>query len=281
MSKPILLDGASGTGLWEIAERNGVAKDPVWKYNVEHPDFVAELAKGYIDAGSEIILANTFSANGPSVKRSSAYSVEEIVVPAVEIAKSQTAGTNVKVNLNIGPLTMLLEPYGDLTEEEAEEIFTEIIAPGIRAGADGVTIETFMDIEMMKIAARVACSYDVPVLCSMSFEQVGKTMFGNSVEDVIEGLSEFPVAGIGMNCSVGPESAIPIIKEFAEKTDIPVIAKPNAGLPIMSDDGSVSIAYTAEQFAADMKEVVPYVGYLGACCGSNASYIRELKKLLG
>ena len=280
MGKIVLLDGASGTGLWALAELNGVAKDPVWKYNVEHPDFVAKLEQGYIEAGSEIIFANTFSANGPSVKRSSKYSVEKVVASGVEIAKSQTAGTNVKAYVDVGPLSMLLEPYGDLEEDEAEELFREQIEPGIRAGADGVAIETFMDVEMMKIAARVACSYDVPVLCSMSFEKVGKTMFGNSVQDVIDALSEFPIAGIGMNCSVGPDAALPIIKEFKEKTDIPIIGKPNAGLPIMAADGTVAVEYTAQQFAEDMKAALPYLDYIGGCCGSNAEFIKELKKII-
>ena len=108
MGKITLLDGASGTLLWEMAEKAGVAKDPVWKFNIEHPEFVAELADRYIQAGSEIIFSNTFSANRQSVERSSDYDVSDVVRKGVEIAKKQAEGKGVRVFLDVGPLTMLL-----------------------------------------------------------------------------------------------------------------------------------------------------------------------------
>ena len=276
MGKLTLLDGASGTLLWEIAEKNGVAKDPVWKYNIEHPDFVAAIAKRYIEAGSDIIFTNTFSANRSSVARST-YSVEQIVTEAVKIAKSCTEGTDVKTFLDVGPLSEMLEPYGDLEEDEAEEIYREIIEPGVTAGADGIVLETFMDLEMLKIAARVACESGLPVFCSMSFEKHGKTMFGNSVEQIVEELSEFPVTAIGMNCSLGPDAAVSIIKQFAENSKLPVFAKPNAGLPVMAEDGTMVSPYTAEMFFEEIQPVLDTVSYVGACCGSNPDYIKVLK----
>ena len=281
MSRKItLLDGAVGTTLWNIAEAHGVDKVPVWIYNIEHPEFVEELVKSYRDAGCEIVLANSFGANGPSVKRSSPYSVTEVITAGVKIAKKALEGSDVKLSLALGPLTQLLEPYGDLTEGECAAIYNEMLDAGVGAGCDMVMVQTFMDLEMMRVATVEAKKYGVPVMCSMTFEKIGKTMFGNSVSDVIETLAPLGIDAIGVNCSLGPDLALPIIKEFAEKTDLPLLFKPNAGKPITGSDGTTTVAYTAEQFAADIKPALQYVSYVGGCCGSDASYIREIKKLL-
>lgn len=281
MSKKItLLDGAVGTTLWGIAEAHGVEKVPVWRYNIEHHEFVEELTQKYLDAGSEIILANTFGANGPSVKHSSSYSVKDVVTAGVEITKKVTSGTGVKTCMSVGPLSQILEPYGDLEEDECREIYTEMIDAGVKAGCDMIMIQTFMDLSMMKIAAEVAKSYGLPVFCCMTFEKAGKTMFGNSVEDTIEELTPLGIDAIGLNCSLGPDLALPIIKEFAEKTDLPIIFKPNAGKPILAADGSTSATYGALQFAEDVKPALEYVSYIGGCCGSDSTYIKEIKKLL-
>jgi len=281
MSKKItLLDGAVGTTLWGIAEANGVAKVPVWKYNIEHPEFVEELTKKYLEAGSEIILTNTFGANGPSVKYSSNYSVADVVTAGVKITKKVLEGTGVRTSMAVGPLSQILEPYGDLEEDECRAIYEEMIGAGVKAGCDIIMVQTFMDLAMMKIAAEVAKSYGLPVFCCMTFEKAGKTMFGNSVDDVIEELTPLGIDAIGLNCSLGPDLALPIIKEFSEKTDLPIVFKPNAGKPILSADGTTSTAYSAEQFAIDVKPALEYVDYIGGCCGSDATYIKEIKKLI-
>lgn len=277
MGKTILMDGAGGTMLWAMAEAQGYAKDPVWKYNVEHPELVRALAEQYIAAGSQVILANTFGANGPSVARSSSYTVAEVVSAGVRIAKEAAAGTGVKVALDVGPLSMLMEPYGDLTEEEAEDIFREQIGAGAAEGPDLVLLETFMDLEMMKVAAAVAKSYGLPVLCTMSFEARGRTMMGNRVEDIAEELEELGVDGVGLNCSLGPVEAIPIIRAFAEATDLPLVFKPNAGKPVLGEDGKELSPYSADMFADEVAPVLDIVTYLGSCCGSSPEYIRVLK----
>ena len=276
----LLLDGASGTHLWNMAEEQGFSKDPVWKYNVDHPELVKRLAEEYIAAGSRIIYTNTFGANGPSVARSSKYSVAEVVSAGVRIAKEAAAGTDVKVALDVGPLSLMMEPYGDLTEEETEEIFREQIGAGMTENPDLVVLETFMDLEMLKVAASVAKSYGVPVLCTMTFEARGRTMMGNRVEDIVEELAELGVDGVGLNCSLGPVDALPIIREFAENTDLPLVFKPNAGKPVLAEDGSVVSPYSAEDFANDVAPVLDLVTYLGGCCGSSPEYIRVLRNQL-
>ena len=149
MKKITLLDGAVGTSLWNIAEAHGVKKEPVWKYNIEHPEFVAELVGKYAEAGSEIVLANTFGANSPAVRRSSSYSVPEVINAAVNTAKEVISGTGVKLCLALGPLTQLLEPYGDMEKDECAAIYGEMLKAGVGAGCDMVLIQTFMDLEMM------------------------------------------------------------------------------------------------------------------------------------
>ena len=278
--KITLMDGAVGTTLWGIAEANGVKKEPVWKYNIEHPEFVEELTRRYLDAGCEIILANTFGANGPAVKRSSPYTSAEVVAAGVKAAKKVLDGTGVKLCLSLGPLMQLLEPYGDMEEEECAAIYDEMLDAGVSAGADIILIQTFMDLEMMRVATVEAKKYGLPVMCSMTFEKSGKTMFGNSVQDVIDVLTPLGIDAIGLNCSLGPDLALPIIKEFSEKTDLPLLFKPNAGKPILSEDGSTAVAYTAKQFAEDIKPALEFVSYIGGCCGSDAEYIKEIKKLI-
>ena len=268
----ILLDGAVGTSLWEKSDD----KVSVWRYNLEKPEIVLELHREYIAAGAKIILANTFGANSGAVKRSP-YAVEEVVRAGVRLAKQAVQGTDVKVALSAGPLSVLLEPYGDLTEEECEAIYEEQLGAGMQEGADLIMLQTFMDAEMMRIAATVAKRYNVPVFCTMTFTKVGKTMMGNSVDDVLEALEPLGIDAVGMNCSLGPDLAVPIIEEFARKTKLPIVFKPNAGLPILAPDGTTETVYTPDIFVKDVRPVLPLVTYIGGCCGCNASYVEALR----
>ncbi|MBR6410253.1 MAG: homocysteine S-methyltransferase family protein [Clostridia bacterium] len=278
MSKITILDGATGTMLWQMAEADGVAKVPVWIYSMEHPEYVERVAKAYIEAGSDIILSNTFGANGPSVRKSSSYDPAEVVRTGVRIAKQAAEGTSVKVGLDIGPLSELMEPYGDLEEDEVAEIYTEMMRAGVEAGADLIFLETFIDLNMMAVAAQTAVSFGVPVLCSMSFEKSGKTIMGNSPKDVAETLAPLGVSAVGINCSLGPDQALPILKAYSEATDLPLIFKPNAGMPILTPDGKSVASVDAIHFVDDVAPALPYVSYVGGCCGSAPLYIEKLKE---
>lgn len=278
--KVTLLDGAQGTRLWELAEQNGVEREPVWKYNLSHPEFVAQVCREYAEAGAEVICANTFGANRLAVEKYPGLTAEQVVKAAVRIAKDALSGTGVKVALDVGPLPAMMEPYGDLEEDEAEEIFDEMVAAGVEAGADCVFFETFLDVEMMRVAASAAKKYPLPVICSMSFEKSGRTMMGNRVEDVIETLAPLGVDGVGMNCSLGPELSVPLIREYAQKTELPLFFKPNAGMPVQREDGATGYDCTPERFAAEVAPALELVRYVGGCCGTDAEYIRRLKALL-
>lgn len=265
----ILLDGSAGTALWEAAERQGVEKVPVWRYNIEHPELVTELHRRYIEAGSRLIQTNTFSVNSHSVKQSSDYSVTQVVTEAVRLAKAVTEDTDVGVYLSFGPPAMLLEPYGKLSESELREMYAELCTAGASAGAEYIMLETFMDLRMMRIAAQEAVQCGIPVICSMTFDKHRRTIFGDTVQKIVQTLEPLGIAGIGMNCSFGPVEGLEIIKEFNDCTDLPLYFKPNAG---MSD------TYDAVQFADEIEPALDFVSYIGACCGSDASYIAELRR---
>ncbi len=280
--KIIMLDGATGTSLWEKA----TDKVPVWRYNIENPKIVGELIEEYIGAGADIVLANTFAANGAEVARSSSYSVEEVVSAGVRIARDTSKG-RVKVALSVGPLTGLLKPYGKISHEEAKAMYEEQIGAGMSEHPDIIYLMTFMDLTMMKIAAEAASAYDVPIFCSMSFmganksgvrAKIPRTMMGNSAKDIVEGLKPYPkVAAVGLNCSLGPADALPVVSAFKEATDLPIIFKPNAGTPIMQSDGTIDSSFDIESFTDDVLPAIDLgATYIGGCCGTNPAYIRRL-----
>ena len=266
-----LLDGSAGTALWAMADAAGVEKKSVWMYNVEHPEFVLELHRRYIEAGSEMIQANTFSVNRDSVARESDYTVDEIVSAAVKLAKQAAEGTGVKVYTPFGPPLQLMEPYGRVTAAEVEEIYGELAQSAAKAGADFIVLETFMDVRMAEVAVKAAKRCGIPVICSLTFEKRQRTMMGDTIEDICKRLEAQGVDGLGMNCSKGPVEALGIIEEFSRFTSLPLYFKPNSGM---------GESYDAKQFAAEIAPALPLVTYVGACCGSDGEYIKEIKKLL-
>ena len=272
MGKIILLDGAFGTSLWEKAAARGIEKVPTWHYNIEHPELIDELVKEYAQAGADYIQANTFSANRFAMKGAK-YSVSDIVKEGVQVTKSALAGTGKKTVLSVGPLPVLMEPYGDLEEDEAIEIYNEIFEAAMPCGPDIITLETFMDLGMISVAAREAVKYGVPVLATMTFEKRCRTMMGNKIEDIVEELADAGVTAVGMNCSLGPEEAVPVIEEFAKNTDMPLIFKPNAGMPVIKEDGTEEKLFSARAFAESVAPVLPLVSYVGGCCGTDPSFI--------
>ena len=211
-----LLDGSCGSALWKLAEEADVENKPPWRYSIENPDLVLQLHKNYISAGADMIQTNTFCVNRPTVSRSSDYSVDQLVKSSVDLAKEATAGTKVQVYLSSGPLDKLLAPYGKLSFEECAEIYDEIFSSAKEAKVDMIMLETFMDLEMIKIAAKCALRYEIPVSCSMTFEKRHRTMMGNRIGEICEALSKLDVQALGMNCSYGPQEGLEVIKEFHE-----------------------------------------------------------------
>ena len=269
-----LLDGATGTMLWNMAKDAGLDKVSVWRYNKEAPQLVKKLHSLYLAAGSDIIYTNTFTANGPAAA-AEGFSAPEIIELGIKIAKeaaeckaAESAPAARKaplVALDFGPLMNPLEPFGTTTEEACSRIYAEMFEAG--KGADLVVLETFMDAESLAIAAKEAKRLGIPVLCSMSFDRGSRTFFGAGIDSMLEALAPLDIDAVGLNCSFGPEKAVPVIREFAEKTSLPLLLKPNtADLP-------------PEDFAKALEPALPLVSYLGSCCGSSPEYIKALKRL--
>ena len=281
----ILLDGAVGTSLWE---RSG-DHNPVWTYNIERPELVKAQARDFLEVGAKILLTNTFGANAPAVSASSALDPDEVVAAGVRLAKETLAEAkaaagdgrydDVKVTLAVGPLSQMLEPWGELPADECRAIYARMFAAGMSEGADAIEVMTFMDLDMLRIAVEEAMKYGVPVFALMSFTEWGKTMMGNGVEDIVAALEPLGVSALGINCSLGPDKALPVLKEFAEKAHVKIMFKPNAGIPILSGGGTVN-ACTPAVFAEAFEPAFEYADYVGGCCGTNSLYLRAVKQRL-
>lgn len=274
-----LVDGGVGTSLWEKVD----SKKPVWTFNVTNPDKVIELHREMAAAGAEYVLANTFSANRPSCEEQG-YTPEQVIIPALELAHEALDPLNTKITLGIGPLTGLLEPFGEISEADCADYYREQISLGVKGKPDVIWLQTFMDIKMMEIAVKEAGKFDIPVFATMSFgsyneRKRSRTLMGNSVDQILETLGEYDfIQAVGVNCSMGPDKAFNIINEFSEKSDMPLIYKPNAGKPMM--EGGAEVDH--QEFAMDVAKAasLPNVKYLGGCCGANAKYIEALRKEL-
>ena len=263
-----LMDGATGTRLWALAEEAGFGRAPVWSYNLTHPELVRRVAEEYIAAGSTLLCANTFTANAAEAARVPGMDAAAAVAAGVAIAKQAAAGAGgVSVAVDVGPLSAMLVPFGPTEPEEACALFAQQIGAGVAAGADCVFLETFTSLEMLRIAAEEALRFGLPVLCSLSFDKSGRTMMGDSIEDIVAAMEPLGVAALGINCSFGPSSAVGVIREYAGRTSLPLICKPNADC-------------SAEVFAETLAPVLPLVAYAGACCGSDPDYIRALAAIL-
>jgi 5-methyltetrahydrofolate--homocysteine methyltransferase len=269
MKRVTLLDGAFGTCLWEAAQEKGIKKTPTWMYNVDQPGLVAGLISSYADAGSEIIYSNTFTATRSETDREG-YDLREVITSGIMLVKESA---DVKAAYSIGPLMKMMQPYGELTRLQVSDIYREVFEIAATAEPDFLVLETFFDLNMLETAAEAAKETGLPLICSMSFTETGKTYLGYSAGDMIKCLLPFSPAAIGMNCSVGPDYASKLIAEFVNLTDLPLLVKPNAS-------GS-AWSYSPAEFADALTPALEKVSYAGACCGSSPDYIRELKRRNG
>jgi len=270
--KYVFYDGAMGTMLYKYGLKAGEKTDLM---NLTNPEAVEEVHRMYVEAGSDIICTNTFGSNALN-HANTGHSPSEIITAAVNIAK-RASGDKAKVALDIGPTGHVLEPYGDLEPEKAYEIFKEMAVAGEQAGADFATIETMSDIEELRAAmTAVRDNTKLPMLVTMTFEKSGYTFMGCTPELFAETAGELGAAAIGLNCSLEPKEMLEIAERLAKATTLPLIIKPNAGLP---DATSGTYDTGAEEFAAQMAEFKKFgVKIVGGCCGTTPDYIRELKK---
>lgn len=275
--KMIMLDGGMGTMLQKAGVPMGKVPEAL---NITHPEAIIDIHKQYIAAGSDVIYANTFSGNRYKLSYCE-YSVDEIVTSGIVNAKRAVAesGRDVLVALDVGPIGELLEPNGYLKFEDAYEMFKEMMVAGAKAGADLVVIETSTDLLEMKAAVLAAKeNTELPVFCTMTFEKNGRTFTGVTVESAAVTLTGLGVDALGINCSLGPDDIYPMAKTLSEWTDLPMIVKPNAGLPNLNS-GAYDI--DPEAFAAQMDKFIDLgVTIVGGCCGTSPDYITAIKRML-
>lgn len=272
----VFLDGATGSNLQKKGLPFGECAE---KWITENSDVLIELQKEYIEAGSNIIYAPTFGANSIKLKE---YGLEEETVSLnkklVEISKNAASDKA----LVAGDLTMCgqtVEPLGALKLEALIASYEQQVKAVDEAGADLIIIETMMSLQETRAAVIAAKNVSsLPIMVSMTFGENGKTLYGTSVKTAAVVLDALGVDAIGMNCSSGPDKMVPFIKEIKEVSNLPVIAKPNAGLPVLGKDGETVYDMKADAFAGYVKELVNEGAVIiGGCCGTSPEYIRALK----
>jgi len=271
----LILDGAWGTELQARGLASGTNPD---SWNLIHPDRVEEVARAYAEAGSQIILTNTFRANAVAMSNASESELGEINRAGVAI--SRRAAPGVPVFASIGPTGKMLVS-GEVGRDEMSAAFRAQARSLAHAGADALLVETMSDLEEARLAVEAARQTGLPVIVSFAFDSgknKDRTMMGATPEAVAAAMEEAGAAAVGANCGVGIERVVPICQRLHAATSLPIWIKPNAGLPCI-DGTSLHYETTAEFFASHLVALRDAgASFLGACCGSTPEFIRTLVK---
>jgi len=275
----LVADGAMGTILSAGGHEPGKSLDLL---NVEDPDLVRAVHRGYVQAGSELILTNTFQGSRPSLERHNlANRAAELNAAGAALAR-EVAGADVFVGGDIGPTGKILEPYGDYPTESARAAFAEQAQALAEAGVDCLVLETFSSLDEIRIAVEAAADLGLPVFASMAFDPSGRTAFGVTPQQAAEQLQAAGADVVGANCgTISPEEMIGIIAGFLDVTSLPLIAKPNAGRPQQTASG---VIYPEEpesmaEAAGRLRQAGATI--IGGCCGSTPDHIRAIAARLG
>lgn len=274
-ARKTLLDGATGSNLMAAGLPRGVCTE---QWILEHRDVILELQRAYVAAGSQIIYAPTFGAN--RVNLSMHHLQEhlreynhELVALAREAAdgKAYVAG-------DLTTTGKLLEPFGDLTYEEAYETYKEQITCLVEAGVDLLVAETMISIDETCAALDAALGVcQLPVMCSLSVEADGSIFTGGNAIEAATTLEAAGASAVGINCSVGPDQLVAVVRNIAQAVSIPVIAKPNAGMPVISPRGEAIYKMSPAEFASHMAVLLENGATLiGGCCGTTPEFIKLL-----
>ena len=277
--KRYVLDGGMGTML----QSAGMSpEETTTEFGLAHPEILTQIHKKYIEAGADIVYASTFGTNRFKKKEIGECTLQEAVriqvkaaVKAKEIMAAQ--GREVAVAIDLGPLGELLEPMGTLSFEDAYDAFREVIQAGCDL-ADLIVIETMTDLYEVKaavLAAKETC--DLPVIVTMTFEENRRTFTGVSLEAMVLTLEGLGVDAMGINCSLGPVEIFPMAEKLRSLTDLPLVIKPNAGLP---DPATGAYDITCDQFVEKMEDFLKLgIELIGGCCGTTPEYIEGLAEI--
>jgi 5-methyltetrahydrofolate--homocysteine methyltransferase len=286
-SKITLFDSAMGTSL--IAAGALPAGESSWRANIDAPEVLFDIHRRNIEAGSEIITANTFSIHIGDGKGGDDTDMEEALREGVRIAKKAastvdgngTDGHRVLTALDIGPIGDIIGITSSLTHEDATEIFARSMRIGAEEGADLVLIETMSDLaEALDAIAAAKAETDLPIICSMTFGESGRTFMGVSPEEFVPAAAEAGAGVVGANCSLGPDGMLPIAEALVRAAggDVPVIVQPNAGLPKMRG-AEVYYDMTPEIFVDGVCAMIEAgARFVGGCCGTTPEMIALLNE---
>ncbi len=271
----VYLDGGMGTLLQSQGLLPGELPE---RWNLSHPEVITKIHRDYFDAGSNIVSTNTFGANLLKFTREELCSVIKAAVKNARRAAEESRGTQKKwVALDIGPSGRMLAPYGDFDFEDAVSLFAETVKIGVSCGVDLILIETMNDSYETKaalLAAKENC--DLPVFVSNAYSADGKLMTGASPEAMVAMLEGMGADAIGVNCSLGPKALLPIVDAYLACASVPVLVKPNAGLP-KAENGKTVYDVLPAEFSTDLSlMIMKGIRICGGCCGTTPDYIRAL-----
>ena len=282
-SQTVMADGAMGTMLFGEGLEFG---DPPELWNLAHPDIIRRVHRGYLDAGSSIVLTNTF---GGTRFRMSLHGQEsrvgEINRTAAILLRSEVdaSGANALVAGDMGPSGQIMSPLGTLDAEEAIDGFAEQAAALAAGGVDVLWIETMSDLAEIRAAISGAkqAAPDLPVIATMTFDTRGRTMFGVTPAQAAESLLEWGADAIGGNCGNGPDELVPVVAQMHETApDAVIVAKSNAGIPELVDFRTVYRAGPEEMAARALEFRDAGARIIGACCGSTPEHLRRMREVL-
>lgn len=275
----LFFDGGMGTMLQSAGLKPGEIPD-VW--NITNADKVIAVHRAYAEAGSNIIITNTFGCNDLKLS-GSGYTAREIAAASVRNARKAIAGLEDRfVALDIGPSGKLLKPLGDLDFEDAVELFAETVRGGLSEGADLILVETMSDAYELKAAVLAAKENStLPVVATVTLDSKGKLLTGGDVESVCALLEGLGVDAIGLNCGLGPKEMLPFLKRLKAVCSVPMVLQPNAGLP-RTEKGKTVFDVGPEEFAELMQSCIAEGVWLaGGCCGTTPAHIEALVKRCG
>jgi methionine synthase I (cobalamin-dependent) len=269
---PLITDGAWGTELQKLGLRPGTIPDT---WNLDHPERVEQVARSYAEAGSQVILTNTFRANAVTLQLSAA---ELDAINCAGVALSRRSAGKALVFASMGPTGKLLLS-GEISTEAVSAAFAAQARSLAEAGADALLVETMSDVEEARLAVEAAQLTGLPVVVSFAFDSgknKDRTMMGATPEAVATAMQDAGASAVGANCGVGVEGVVDICRRLRAACDVPIWIKPNAGLPTM--DGAVVGYSTSADFFASHYAAIRDAGgsFLGGCCGSTPEFIRAL-----
>lgn len=276
-SRFIVLDG----GMWRMLQGMGLGNDPPELWNLVQPEKVEAVHRAYVEAGARILYTNTIGGNRTRLERAGmGGQLDELNRAAVRAARTAADGRALVAG-DVGPIGELLEPYGAVTAAAAEAIFREQARALAGEGVDLFVVETMMDLAEACAALRgIRAVSDLPVVCTMSFGAGGRTAMGDTPEEAARELAALGAAAVGANCSSGASGMIPVIRAMARAAVVPLVAKPNAGVPELMGERTVFPDTPAAMAEGARGLAEAGARLLGGCCGSTPDHIRAIGAML-